>query len=289
LVHKPVQSVDAGNFGARSADEAESILDAIHRAGLADSLRNLQAFASDSPESIQEMRRVMLHEVTMKLQSMIGNEAMDSFETKEQFSARDPREEWTCEEQAPWQMMLPQQHFRQYPEKVMTAPDLGAVEQEGYHRSMSSSCPASLPNLEELVTYSHSGRAQTLHDLPLPHEELVAQSRSGRAQTSYDLPLLREELEAHGHPGRDQMLAQSHPSRAQSLNDLPLLREETLAKELMTHGRPGLAQTFQDLPLPRKELVSEDFGPHGRTGEAKTCPELPLVFEDVNMVMRMSL
>lgn len=284
-------------LGAKSVDEAESLLDAIHRAGLGDSLRNLQACGGSRPESVQEMRRAMLHEVTMKLESMIGKEAMDSLETRGQLPVKDPREEWQNEEQAPWQSMLPQMS---YPESVQTMPEMSMLEQERYHRSMARTCPGSLPSLEENLSSSSSAFApRRRQDAPSQQRgiDLFSSSFSQNVLPSKqedDRPVLGQALMAHGQPGH-----------AQTCPDLPLIfeEEEENGEESMTSANPpGLP------PFPRV-LIAPNFKSL-RIGEARTCPDLPLVLEeevsyspftgpppgladsnspDLNMVMRMSL
>jgi len=246
----------------------ESFLDAINRAGLGDSLRNLQACAGDSPESIREMRRAMLHEVTMKLQSMIGKEAMDSLETRLQMPVKEvPQDDWHIEDQAPSQRMMPQETS---PQQVMTVPELSAIETEQYHRAMTRTCPGSLPSLEGIPSSASSSAA--------PESFTPV---GGREPADFHTQPLRVDTSQLQECGVGSFISAS-PKVRPSLQEKKILKKEPcLGQALMRHGRPS------------HDLIRPDYlRSSGRIGEARTCPELPwlpLVFEDSSVVMRMCL
>jgi hypothetical protein len=307
----------SGHLGARSVNEADTILETIHMAGLSDTFLNLQA----SGGSVQEMRQAMLHEVSVKLQSIMGNEALDNLQRAHKGPKMESQREWHVDEQAPWQAMLPDLYN---PAQVMTLPDLGALEQERYHRAMARTCPASFPSLEEDTT-----SASAVNFLPAPpglasetrpqafHKQFPENDRQAELHFDEQAPLKTMQSPSRPLPNEAlapasrQELASDSRARPLYVDASPLQRyhkgQEVHLEERRTRvkaankGGAGRYKTCPEAPVVAKiayELPSSQsrnkggagryktcpeqsvFLSSGRIGEARTCPELPLV-EDI--------
>jgi hypothetical protein len=251
LAHAPATAgrTHSGHLGARSVNEVDSILETIHMAGLSDTFINLQA----SGGSVQEMRQAMLREVSAKLSSIVGKEALDNLQRAQKGPnlERGGQREWPVDEQAPWQAMLPHLYN---PAQVMSMPELDALEQERYHRAMARTCPASFPSLEEETT-SASASTSGVPLIPAP-PGLASETLPQAFHKQFPENDRRAELRFDEQAQLKTMLPSSSPVPNQAF---------------ISASRQGLASDS------RVNRRTGGIKAGGGAQKYKTCPEAPVV------------